>query len=271
MKKILMLSLVLALALTLCPGTAWGEENVDFLGKPFPDFTVTDTEGNPFTLSEALKTHEAVLINFWATWCGPCKAEFPALSQVYAEYSDRVAFIALSIEPKDTPEAIKAYRGENDIPFPMGRDEDRQIYTLTGLDGRIPVTVIVDRFGNAVFCQPRAFRTDTEIRQALDAFLGEDYRESAVPAAKAEDLQAYIIHVVDQNDDPVEEVMVNFCTDTACTPQESDATGTIAFAGAPEVYHVQLIDVPEGYSCDEGFELYTTREYGEWILRVRKD
>ena len=100
MKKILMLSLVLALALTLCPGTAWGEENVDFLGKPFPDFTVADTEGNPFTLSEALKTHEAVLINFWATWCGPCKAEFPALSQVYAEYSDRVAFIALSIEPR---------------------------------------------------------------------------------------------------------------------------------------------------------------------------
>ena len=69
------ISLVL-LALLLCFGMAAAEDTV-MLGEPFPDFTVIDTQGNAFTLSEALKDHEAVLINIWATWCPPCEAEMP--------------------------------------------------------------------------------------------------------------------------------------------------------------------------------------------------
>ena len=84
-------------------------------------------------------------------------------------------------------------------------------------------------------------------------------------------LQAYIIHVVDQDGNPVEEVTVNFCTDTACTPEETDEAGMIAFEGEPREYHVQIVDVPEGYSYDESFDMYTTAEYGEWVLRVKKD
>ena len=77
--------------------------------------------------------------------------------------------------------------------------------------------------------------------------------------------------MVDQDNHPVEEVTVNFCTDFACVPKESDENGLITFEGAPDVYHVQLTDVPEGYSFDESFELYTDSAYGEWVLRVRKD
>ena len=73
---------------------------------------MTDSEGKTFTLSEALKDHEAVLINFWATWCDPCKNEFPMLNKVYEEVKDKVAFIALSKEPKDTAEKIEAFRQE---------------------------------------------------------------------------------------------------------------------------------------------------------------
>ena len=88
---------------------------------------------------------------------------------------------------------------------------------------------------------------------------------------KAVTAQAYILHVVDQENNPVGEVSVNFCTDTACVPRESDENGTVTFTGEPDVYHVQIIDVPDGYSWDEDYEMYTTREYGEWVLRVRKD
>ena len=82
---------------------------------------------------------------------------------------------------------------------------------------------------------------------------------------------AYIIHVLDQNGSPVPEVYVNFCTDIACVPCESDEDGTIVFTGKPDVYHVQIIDYPEGYTCDESFEMYTPKTYGEWVLRLRKD
>ena len=420
MKKVVLILLALALFLAV---SAAAEGETSFLGKPFPDFTVTDTEGNTFTLSEKLKDHEAVMINFWASWCGPCRNEFPAINKVYEEYKDRVAFIALSMEAKDTNEIIKAFREEMGLTLPMGRDENHELYDTTGTVN-IPVTVIIDRFGNVAFFQVGSFRTADELNRTLETFLGEKYTETAVldsvpedtstialPVAPARALRmenegsqkavihiegkdttiyfyivndstahviaeisasdaasdvifyteergytslkdmldparnvlaadvsvpekgyaagalmnyekvisgegdpdmilfyiarssaeidafvdklkasygnvtveyeteadtgsqagAYIIHVLDQNGDPVPEVCVNFCTDTACVPCESEADGTIVYNGEPAVYHVQIIDYPEGYSCDESFEMYTPAAYGEWVLRLRKD
>ena len=83
--------------------------------------------------------------------------------------------------------------------------------------------------------------------------------------------QAYLLHIVDQDGAPVPGVFVTFCTDTACVMQQSDESGTVSFDGAPDVYHVQLIKAPDGYGFDPDFELYTTRTYGEWLLRIRKD
>jgi Thiol-disulfide isomerase and thioredoxins len=121
MKK-LMLVLTLVLAVMLCTGAAVAE-NTEILGQPFPDFTAKDTEGNEFTLSEALKDHEAVLINIWATWCPPCRNEFPDLNEVYLEYRDRVAFIALSSEGNDTDSVIEGFRKDWAFPFPWDGKE----------------------------------------------------------------------------------------------------------------------------------------------------
>ena len=102
--------------------------------------------------------------------------------------------------------------------------------------------------------------------------LGKVRWEYADEEKKAEGTpQAYILHVADQDGNPVEGVSVNFCTDEACVPKESDEDGMVTFTGEPDAYHVTIVDVPEGYSWDENYEMYTTREYGEWVLRVRKD
>ena len=102
MKKLIILILTV---LMLCLGAASADTGFE-LGKPFMDFTAADTEGNTFTLSEALKDHEAVLLNIWATWCGPCQSEFPDLEKAYQQYKDKVAFIALSYDDGDTNEKI---------------------------------------------------------------------------------------------------------------------------------------------------------------------
>lgn len=275
--------LTVLLALALCVGIASAEqaEQNSILGKPFPDFTVTDSEGNTFTLSEALKNHEAVLINLWATWCEPCKDEFPIMNKIYADYKDKVAFIALSKDnKKDTLEKIEEFRKERGLNFSMGRDEDQKLLKyIDSSSESIPKTVIVDRFGNAVFYQAGSFNGLGELRAVLDALLGDGYKETTVLTKIPEDTstqapegkKAYIIHVVDQNNNPVKEVTVNFCTDTACTPRETDETGTITYESEPYKYHVQIIDVPDGYSYDESFDMYTTTEYGEWVIRVKKD
>lgn len=175
MKKRFAILLVLSLFLApLCSSLAEG-----MLGRPFPDFTATDTEGNTFALSEALRDHEAVLINLWASWCPPCEAEFPDLTEVYEEYKDRVAFIALSCEPEDTLEVIEDYRRSHGITFPMGRDEGQTLIMYTGSDG-IPATVVVDRFGNAAFFRIGMFENAEMIEGVLDNFLGDAYTETVV-------------------------------------------------------------------------------------------
>ena len=77
-------ALLLALVMALSGmGVACAEEGasnapkVYAVGDTMDDFTITLTDGTDVTLSELLKTHKAVLINIWATWCGPCREEFP--------------------------------------------------------------------------------------------------------------------------------------------------------------------------------------------------
>ena len=189
------IALLLMMVLVLCVSIAAAEVTKDFLGEPFPDFTVTDSEGKIFTLSEALKDHEAVLINFWATWCDPCKNEFPMLNKVYEEVKDKVAFIALSKEPKDTAEKIEAFRQDRGLSFPMGRDEDQKLLNCVDDSGGVPRTVIVDRFGNAVFYHAQTFRSVADIRAVLNAFTGDGYTESKVLDAIPQDTSTQVFPV----------------------------------------------------------------------------
>lgn len=106
-------------------------------------------------------------------------------------------------------------------------------------------------------------------------YTGDIHWEEADPgqpgSMPGEGDRAYTVRVADQNNEPVPDVYVNFCTDTACVMKKSDGDGMIVFDGAPDEYHIQILRVPEGYSFDAAFELYTDREYGSWALCIRKD
>lgn len=91
------------------------------------------------------------------------------------------------------------------------------------------------------------------------------------PVQAEEQLPAYVLHVTDQDGNPVSGVYVNFCTDSACVMQKSDEKGMIIFDGEPGVYHLQLLKVPEGYYFDKDYEIYTEAVYSTAILHIRKD
>ena len=109
MKKMTVWMLLFVLVLTCVSSLAAGSET------KLNDFTVKTIEGKTFTLSESLKDHDLVLINLWATWCPPCKAEFPFLQEAWSRNKDRVAVIALSVEPKPS---CKAMPGQRSSPSP---------------------------------------------------------------------------------------------------------------------------------------------------------
>ena len=171
MKKTFCLLLVLALLCAALPAFA---AETAVLGKPFLDFTVTTIDGEEFTLSKALETHEAVYVNLFATWCQPCKMEFPFMQQAYEEYSDRVAVIVISIETNDTPEKLRAYREENGLTLPMAPAGSDWMAMYTEAYS-IPVSMVIDRFGNLALREAGALTDANSFRRMFDAFLGEDY------------------------------------------------------------------------------------------------
>ena len=168
MKKILVLSLALLLALTLAVPCAQAEPE-DLIGKTWDDFTVKTLGGESFTLSESLKDHDLVLINFWATWCGPCCYEFPFLEEAWEQYSDRVDVVALSVESGDSDSVLTDFAKEYGLKFRLGRDE-QYLYSKTD-SMYIPTTLIVDKNLRVVYVTVGAASSAEEFTGLFDSLL----------------------------------------------------------------------------------------------------
>ena len=170
MKKLTTIALVLVLVFTLAVSGAHADPEAMY-GKTFPDFSVKTIDGETFTLSESLKTHDLVVINFWATWCGPCCMEFPYLQEAWEKYADRVDVIAMSVERTDTEKVLKSFAKEYGLTFPIGRDEKKLLDKMHG--DAIPTTLIVDRDGKVVSVEIGAKMSVEEFTDLFDSLLNE--------------------------------------------------------------------------------------------------
>ncbi len=121
-----------------------------------PDFTLTDQFGNTHTLSEY--KGKTVFLNFWATWCGPCRMEMPYIQQVYEDYgSNSGDVIILGVaNPKTeerpnnsdvTQEEVEAFLSENGYTYPVAMDLDGSIFAAYGIQA-FPTTFMIDTEGN---------------------------------------------------------------------------------------------------------------------------
>lgn len=134
---------------------------------PAPDFTLTTLDGQSLHLID-LKG-QVVVVNFWASWCGPCREEAPALQSVWEQYKDKGVLI-LGIAYTDTETNAKAFIKEYHQTYPNGLDFGTKISDLYNIEG-VPETFIIDREGKIVeFMKvPLTLKTLTE---ALDRVLG---------------------------------------------------------------------------------------------------
>ena len=113
------------------------------VGLPAPDFSVQLFDGSEISLSELKGS--PLLINFWASWCPPCRQESRTLERTWQAYrEDGVMFVGLNVQ--DTVEDGVAYVREFDLTFPNGRDVDGTITVEYGVVG-LPVTFFVNREG----------------------------------------------------------------------------------------------------------------------------
>lgn len=117
------------------------------VGDPAPDFSVALFDGSHLTLSEL--RGKVVLLNFWATWCPPCRQE---LTRVQTDIIDRFAgkeFVFLPVSRGEKREAVEAFREKTGYAFPMGLDPARTVYDRYA-SNYIPRNFVIDRKGKVV-------------------------------------------------------------------------------------------------------------------------
>ena len=113
------------------------------VGAPAPDFALRSLARENVRLSEHLG--EVVLINFWATWCGPCRQEMPLLDALYAKYQ-RAGFILIGINIDEDREHAIEMAQTLKVSYPILFDERKDVSRSYRL-GTMPLTVIIDREG----------------------------------------------------------------------------------------------------------------------------
>ncbi len=122
-------------------------------GSVMYDFTLSSaitTTGRSYTLSDLLKEKQAVALNFWATWCGPCNTEFPYLEQSYRSLSDKIEILAIDQDASDDMDKVKGFATSNGYTFPMAYDTMNRLQSMFGVTD-IPATVVIDSEG--VVCE----------------------------------------------------------------------------------------------------------------------
>ncbi len=117
--------------------------SLGLVGSPAPDFTLKSRGGANLRLSEEIGN--VVMVNFWATWCGPCRQEMPMLDEIYERYQP-AGFQLLGVNIDDDSGKAERMATDLGVSFPLLFDNDKTVSRLYDVRA-MPVTVLIDRDG----------------------------------------------------------------------------------------------------------------------------
>lgn len=180
MPRLLLAVLVMALT-AACSGTAQSETPGGFVAgdgsavipaaerEPAPDVKATTLDGDELALAEL---DGPVVVNFWASWCGPCVKEAPALRNVAKAYEGQVSFVGVNV--KDEPAAARNFEHDFSVGYPSWHDEAAAIAASFGGIGpaALPSTLVLDA-EHRVAARLFGAVTEPQLADQLDAVLAE--------------------------------------------------------------------------------------------------
>ena len=136
-----------------------------------PDFTVYDLDGNEVHLSDFVG--KPVVLNFWASWCGPCKMEMPDFNEKYLEIGEEVQFLIINMTDgsRETVETASAFIAEQGYSFPVFYDTDQDAASTYGVYS-IPTTYFIDAEGSAIAQATGAIDEET-LQQGIDMIISD--------------------------------------------------------------------------------------------------
>lgn len=115
----------------------------------------------------ALRGYPAV-VNVWASWCGPCRFEFPHFQQAAASYGKRVAF--LGIDSEDSDDAASTFLAEEPVPYPSYTDPDKDVADSIGASLGLPDTAFYDRSGELVYLKQGPYDDYAELKADIELY-----------------------------------------------------------------------------------------------------
>lgn len=141
------LSLLASLAVLTAGSLMLSGASADDVSGPAPGFTLQSRDARTVSLDEF--SGNVVMINFWATWCGPCRQEMPHLEALHQRY-EGLGFTLLGVNVEDDPMGAEKWLEETPVSFPILFDPKNQVSELYDVIA-MPTTVLVDRQGNKRF------------------------------------------------------------------------------------------------------------------------
>ena len=230
--------------------------SADLLGTVL-QFETTDLDGNVVKSEELFAAHEVTMVNIWATWCSPCKAEMPELGdlarRLEADGRD-AAIVGICNDADEELDSCREILAERKVDYLNLMPFDNMLESL--YLSTLPTTIFVNRDGLILLAPIEGLPEDlSRYEELIDALLASaaPAKSSTSSAANPNDEGAFRVVVMGSDGKPVTGAMLQFCDDTACMMGKTGEDGVAAFPDAAEghPYTVHFLKVPDGYEMTE--------------------
>ena len=160
--KLHLFTLTLVLALAAHANAKLSESD------PLPDLSGFELSGEIPELEG-----KVVLLDFWASWCAPCKASFPAMDEIYQDYKDQ-GFVILAVSVDNTEKAYKSFADKSGVTFPLVHDQAKKLVKTAEIEA-MPTSFMIDKKGiiRAVHAGYQGKKTIATYREEIEQLLAE--------------------------------------------------------------------------------------------------
>ena len=226
------------------------------------NFETVDVDGNKVTSEELFGKNEVTMVNYWGTWCGPCRGELAELGEINERLADKGCGIIGIVEDAvaDDQETLKAAKDlltENKVGY-VNLVPNKDMAEILDQVTAYPTSFFVDKTGK-ILCTP-----------IEGAAVEEKITRSAAPKAQENGLDCYRVIVYDADGNPVQGVAIQFCSNDMCNMAKTDADGVATFNMDEGMeYTVHVLKVPAGYEKDPG-EYLTETTYSDVTIFLDK-